>query len=157
MSSASRTATGSTTQRAMSAAVCQRPTNATSAGEKQINDMRNASRNAAGSMASEFTFRIQRELHFRIRGVSSRGVLALGGLKQEASGGREGGWTCFWSLDNIHPKVGKIYGEDPLGALLNCINFLTTLIKEHEDLGWQIWWLQEGDRGGLGDMVSTKE
>lgn len=90
-----------------------------------------------------------REMHFRIKGVESLGRLLVGGIEECKSEAKRGFWVCYWSLSNIHPEKGKIYGVDPLDALLNCIQFIIRLIEHHKEVGYEVWWNTEGDVGGL--------
>ncbi len=93
---------------------------------------------------------LRRELHFRIHGRDARGLLSIGGVRRKpASGKLSECWACAFSLGEIHPGNAEICGEDPLDAFLNCTRFAHRLIQNHKELGWQVWWLEEGDDGGL--------
>lgn len=90
-----------------------------------------------------------RELHFRIRGVESLGLLCIGGIEKCLTEQNNSLWLCYWSLSQIHPEKGKIYGVDPLDAFLNCTQFIICLITEHKEAGYEVWWNVEGDHAGL--------
>jgi hypothetical protein len=34
---------------------------------------------------------------------------------------------------------------------MNCLEFFRALIQEHKALGYEIWWIEEGDNGGLAE------
>jgi hypothetical protein len=91
-------------------------------------------------------FRLERELHFRIRGEYSTGKLFVGDLALQEDKKR---WACHWSLAHVHPEVGRIYGADPLAALTATLDFVSSLIRGSEADGLVIWWQTEGDHAGL--------
>src|SRR5688572_30564230 len=88
----------------------------------------------------------ERELTFRIRGVETKGKLKI--LRLEKVEGRNR-WACYWSLAYLHPEEGKIFGDDPLDAFFNCLDFLGNLIRGSEKDGLGVWWQYEGDHCGL--------
>jgi hypothetical protein len=92
------------------------------------------------------SFRLERELHFRIRDEHSTGTMFIGDLVWLQDRNR---WACHWSLAHVHPEVGRMYGTDPLEALTNTLDFLSSLIRGSEDDGLILWWQVEGDHGGL--------
>ena len=96
-----------------------------------------------------FSFTMERELQFEVGGRRSVGKLRIGGIEKTDAGDPDAFWSCCWSLDEIHPTKGKIYGIDPLDAFLNCIQFLKLLIERHKESGYRVWWNAEGDDGGL--------
>jgi hypothetical protein len=104
-----------------------------------------------------FNFTLEREVSIEIRGRRSTGKLRVGGIEKTDSADPDGFWVCYWSLDEIHPSVGKIYGVDALDALLNCIQFLRTLIERHKEAGYRVWWNAEGDDAGLVPPVVKNE
>jgi hypothetical protein len=91
-------------------------------------------------------FRLERELHFRIRGNYSTGKLFVGDLAWQED---RKCWACHWSLAYVHPEVGRIYGADPLAAVTRTLDFLSSLIRGSEADGLVVWWEFEGDHGGL--------
>ena len=101
-------------------------------------------------------FSITRVLQFEIRGKYSTGKLYIGGLRRDSEE-EDGFWACDWSLDEIHPKVGKINGIDGLDALLNCVLFVTNLIQRHASIGYEIWWHEKGDMAGLSLLQLDEE
>jgi hypothetical protein len=96
-----------------------------------------------------FDFVIERELNFEIEGKRSRGKLRVGGIEKANATDTEALWVCYWSLDEIHPTKGRIYGVDPLDSFLSCTQFLKTLIDQHKAIGYRVWWNEEGDDAGL--------
>jgi hypothetical protein len=91
-------------------------------------------------------FRLERDLNFRIGGEHSTGKLFVGDLVWQEDKKR---WACHWSLAYVHPEIGRIYGLDPLAALTNTLDFLSSLIRGSEDDGLIVWWQKEGDHAGL--------
>ena len=47
------------------------------------------------------SFRLERELHFRIRGEHSTGTMFIGDLVWLQDRNR---WACHWSLAHVHPE-----------------------------------------------------
>ncbi len=88
---------------------------------------------------------VRRKLNFRFRGKHRTGFVRIGSIFQKANGM----WACRCQLDFIYDIGGKIYGEDPLHALTNCLSFMRSLIRGSEKDGWKIWWLYKGDHGGF--------
>src|ERR1700761_2185036 len=91
-------------------------------------------------------FRLERELHFRIKGTPSTGKLFVGDLKW-IDGKKL--WACHWSIAHVHPEIGSFYGTDPLDALSKTLDFLSALIRGSEADGLAVWWKIEGDHAGL--------
>ena len=52
-------------------------------------------------------------------------------------------WACNFSIAHVHPEVAKLYGADPLGAVVNTLDFLSILIRGSEDDGLVVWWQTE--------------
>jgi len=85
-----------------------------------------------------------------VRNCPSQGYLVIGGIRRkERVDDLAECWACSWSIAEIHPDISEVMGEDPLDAFLNCIRLIQNLIFLHEEIGWKIWWLVEGDKGGL--------
>ena len=93
-----------------------------------------------------FPFRLERELHFRIRGQPSTGKLIVGEVNWMEAKKK---WACAYSLSHVDPEGGRIYGSDPLDALSKTLDFLSSLIRGSEDDGLIVWWQTEGDHAGL--------
>ena len=91
-------------------------------------------------------FKIERELNFRIGGKHCTGKVIVGDLTWQEERKR---WACHFSLAYVHNEVARIYGRDPLGAIINTLDFLSILIRGSEDDGLIVWWQMEGDHGGL--------
>jgi hypothetical protein len=108
---------------------------------------------AVNYMANRISCRLQREVNLSSGGEQSKILLTIHGIVRVQEPPGKACWACLWSLGKIHPRVGRIYGEDPLAALLNCVRFLIMVLKNEESLGHRIWWLQEGDCGGLCELV----
>jgi hypothetical protein len=87
-----------------------------------------------------------RELTFRIRGKVSKGSLQIHRISKIENKDR---WACYWSLAYVHPEIGRIFGEDPIDALFQCLDFIGNLIRGSEKDGLGIWWQYEGDHCGL--------
>lgn len=75
----------------------------------------------------------------------------MGNLRKLSAKGKADVWVCSWVLSETDPKPKDIYGEDALGALLNCLTFLKCYIR---DGGVQVWWLEKGDLAGLDAIAS---
>jgi len=58
-------------------------------------------------------------------------------------------WACHWSLTHVHPEIGRIYGADPLAALMATLDFVSSLIRGSEADGLVVWWKTQGDHAGL--------
>jgi hypothetical protein len=95
---------------------------------------------------SELPFKIERELHYRIKGQPSSGKLFIGDIEYLDASRR---WACHWSLAHIHPEIGRIYGADSLEALTRTLDFISSLIRGSEEDGLIVWWQVEGDHAGL--------
>ena len=91
-------------------------------------------------------FRLERELHFRIRGRPSTGKLVVGGISWLEAKKK---WGCEYSLAHVDPEGGCICGADQLDALSKAFDFLSSLIRGSEDDGLVVWWQAEGDHAGL--------
>ena len=93
---------------------------------------------------------ITRDLHIDFAGRETRGRLVIGKLRRKRKRGElTACWSWSWSLSELHPQEGDVCGEDPLNALQNCLRLIRLLIQNHKELGYEIWWLQKGDEGGL--------
>ena len=88
----------------------------------------------------------QRELTFCIRGETKKGLLQI--FKVRPVEGRDR-WECHWSLAYVHPEVGRIFGDDPLDAIFQCLDFIGNLITGSQKNGLRVWWQYEGDSCGL--------
>jgi hypothetical protein len=97
---------------------------------------------------------IERELNFRIEGECLKGRVFVGNIEFQEEKKR---WACEWDLSYLHHEVSKIYGKDPLDALLNTLDFLATFIRGSERDGYGIWWKEEGDHGGVGFPMTQEE
>lgn len=91
-------------------------------------------------------FKLERELHFRIRGQHSTGKLFVGDITWLEEKKK---WACHWSIAHVHPEVARLYGADPLDALTKTLDFLSSLIRGSEDDGLTVWGQDEGDHAGL--------
>ena len=91
-------------------------------------------------------FCIERELNFSLRGELRTGVVRIGRIEYQADRER---WVCQWFLSHLHHGTGHIYGGDPLEALCNTLDFLVSFIRESARDGYQVWWREQGDLGGL--------
>jgi hypothetical protein len=58
-------------------------------------------------------FKLERELHFRIRNQESTGKLFVGDITWLEERKK---WACHWSLAHVHPELGRVYGDDPSGS-----------------------------------------
>lgn len=99
-------------------------------------------------------FRLERQLHFRIGGEYSTGKLFVGDVTWQEDKKQ---WACHWSLAHVHPEIGKLYGDDPLAAILATLDFLSILIRGSEDDGLVVWWQMEGDHAGLTFPLSEEK
>jgi len=107
-------------------------------------------------MKNNLELNIDRPLHFVINGRRSLGKITLGTLRKKPQKGDLGEcWGCLCSISHISPKPREVCGEDPLDALLNCARFLKGLIVGHKDLGYKVYWLSEGDDGGLDQILEV--
>ena len=96
--------------------------------------------------ATTIEFRLERQLQFRIGGEYSTGKLFVGDVTWQEDKQR---WACHFSMAHVHPEVAKLYGPDPLAAVVNTLDFLSILIRGSEDDGLVVWWRTEGDHAGL--------
>ncbi|MGZ4972389.1 MAG: hypothetical protein ACXWDN_06475 [Limisphaerales bacterium] len=99
-------------------------------------------------------FKLERDLHFRIRGQPSTGKLLVGGVSWVEEKKK---WACAYSLAHVVPEGGRIYGDDPLDAVSKTLDFLSSLIRGSEDDGLVVWWKVEGDHGGLSFPMCESE
>jgi hypothetical protein len=99
---------------------------------------------------NETAFKIERELNVRLNGQHSVEKLSIWDLrKKQKTGDLDECWACSCTFPPICPEVATICGEDPLDAFLNAIWFVRKLIQGHKSIGYQVWWIEEGDDGGL--------
>src|SRR5262245_35865843 len=76
----------------------------------------------------------------------STAILRIEGVDQiSGHGSKATAWSCSWSLAPLHPTPQRIFGEDPLHALTNCLSFLRDLFERYQRSGLTFWWLHEGD------------
>jgi len=90
----------------------------------------------------------------RIGGQRVTGKLFVGDLVFQEGKNR---WACHWSLSHLHHGVSLIYGKDPLDALINTLDFLSTFIRGSEIDGYGIWWQSEGDNGGVRFPITERQ
>ena len=95
-------------------------------------------------MISSIQFR--RKIKFKFGGVEKDGELFAGNVKWSEEKEK---WACSWSVSEIHPEIGVLYGSDPLDALIRTLDFLSILIRGSEEDGLAVWWSQPGDHCGL--------
>jgi hypothetical protein len=89
---------------------------------------------------------LRRELQFVVRGERMTGELFLGDLQLDSERQR---WYCHWSLSFVHPEIGRMSGNDPMDALTQTFDFISSLIRGSEEDGLVVWWRYEGDHAGL--------
>lgn len=92
------------------------------------------------------SFEIRRKVRFAKAGRTKVGELVIGNLRKISTKGKADVWACSWMLSETDPKPKDIYGEDALGALLNCLTFLKCYIRDGDV---QVWWLEKDDLAGL--------
>jgi hypothetical protein len=99
------------------------------------------------SLATDhIAFSLKRELEFVIRGERMTGELFVGDLQFDPERRR---WYCHWSLSFVHPEIGRMSGDDPMDALTQTFDFISSLIRGSEEDGLVVWWRYEGDHAGL--------
>lgn len=99
---------------------------------------------------SETAFELVRDVHIRVRGRHRRGKLVIGAPKRKPHNGKLAPtWACSYAITGIDDVGTEICGEDPLDALVNCLRFVRKLIEKHKSIGYEVWWLEEGDNGCL--------
>jgi hypothetical protein len=96
-----------------------------------------------------FEFTLRRRLRFRIKDKVAAGDLVIGNLRKVRTRGKADAWACSWSLSETDPKPRDIYGEDALGAVVNCLVFLNSYVQNKAEAGIEIWWIEKGDNAGL--------
>ena len=92
------------------------------------------------------SFRLERELRFKITGELVKGTLSIGDLQWNDDKQK---WACHWSVTFVHPETGVTYGADPLDAFLRAMDFLSILMRGSEEDGLDVYWKEEGDHSGL--------
>lgn len=97
-------------------------------------------------MATIYPLKLERELYFILRGQPATGHVRLGDIFWMEERGE---WACEWSISFINPERTRMYGTDPLDALLRTVDFMTSLIRGSEADGLIVWWKERGDHGGL--------
>jgi hypothetical protein len=60
-------------------------------------------------------------------------------------------WICYWSCDYVCDE-GRIWGEDALHAIMNCIKLIRELLEGCERTGMQYWWKYRGDKCYLHEL-----
>jgi len=58
-------------------------------------------------------------------------------------------WGCRVFLSEVMLREHIVYGVDEIDAIANSIRYLKMLIAKHKEMGWKIWWIEEGDDGCL--------
>jgi len=91
-------------------------------------------------MIPKISLNLLREIHFEKDGKTFSGTLLIDALEQLD----EGKWACFWSCDYLCEN-GRVYGEDALRALANCLKLIRDLIDDAIKDGWIIWWRYRED------------
>jgi hypothetical protein len=91
-------------------------------------------------------FELKRNLFFEFDGKVVEGNLYIGAIQWIEAKNQ---WACSWSISHIHPEVGKIYGSDPLEAVITTLDFLSCLIRGSELDGLSVWWKERGDHAGI--------
>jgi hypothetical protein len=89
---------------------------------------------------------LTRTLTFVINGLETTGELQISRIEFYPKLQK---WACYWSLSFIHPEESRIFGNDPLGALFQCLDFIGNLIRGSERDGLDVWWKVPGDHCGL--------
>ena len=93
-----------------------------------------------------FSLRLERVLHFQLSDQETTGTLFVGDIRWQEEKKK---WVCHWSLSNVHPEIGQIYGDDPLDALIKTLDFLSVLIRGSENDGLIVWWQNRNDHAGI--------
>lgn len=100
-------------------------------------------------------FKLTRRLHIAPPGgLTTEGDVTIWSLRFDES---KAMWACQWSMDIVHPNRANVLGEDPMDAVSLCLRFLGTLIRGHENDGWRIHWLVEGDHGGFTEFLAGSD
>jgi hypothetical protein len=97
-------------------------------------------------MAKVYTVNMERAFSFRTGDEVKPGKITVGEIRWLPERKE---WACDWSIEPINPEVGRIYGKDPLDALIKTLDFLSTLIRGSEIDGLECWWAQPGDHAGF--------
>src|SRR4051794_9093714 len=95
-------------------------------------------------MNSIIPLQIVRQINFQKSEHSFSGELRLDRLEQIG----ERKWACYWSCDYMCEN-GRIYGEDSLQALMNCLSFIADLFRDARGNGLSIWWKSPSDGSGF--------
>jgi hypothetical protein len=91
-------------------------------------------------------FELKRTLFFELDGKVVEGSLYVGEVQWNDAKSK---WACSWSVSHIHPEVGRVYGCDPLDAVVAALDFLSCLLRGSELDGLSVWWKERGDHAGL--------
>lgn len=92
----------------------------------------------------QITLNIRRRLHFAKDDKAFDGDVIISDI-QAISANK---WVCHWSVDHLSGQR-KVYGEDALNALTNCLLVIAGLIKGAGKDGVSVWWQYSGDSGGI--------
>jgi hypothetical protein len=92
-------------------------------------------------------FQFERPLHFVIAGRHETGHVRIGPIEKMESGK----WACYWSISQVHPEPGRLWGDDPLQAFNRVMHVVGRLLRGSEEDGLVVWWQFEGDHGGFDD------
>jgi hypothetical protein len=104
---------------------------------------------------NEMSFKMEREVHVRLKGREFTETFSIQGFsKKNKEGDLDECWVCSCSFPLLFSQSTNICGEDPLNAFMNCLAFLRRLIQGHKSLGYEIWWIEEGDDGGLAETIT---
>ena len=70
----------------------------------------------------------------------------------QTEGGR---WECRYDLGGLFAvSPGRIVGGDAVEAMQLCLRFVHFLMSEcAADRGFEVCWMEEGDRGGFGPQL----
>jgi hypothetical protein len=106
---------------------------------------------------TKIDFIIQRKLHLSSRRSGQKtktSIVSIGGIER-MPGGHD---ACYFKVPLHSRKRKKIYGEDPMQALLLCLRHVRELIQtEMEHRNVDIWWVKKGDGGGFELLSNTRD
>ena len=58
-------------------------------------------------------------------------------------------WVCWCHIPIVLIQPRKVYGEDALQAIVLAFEMCRGSIQHFCDRGGSVWWLEEGDMGGI--------
>jgi hypothetical protein len=91
-------------------------------------------------------FKLSRRLSISLNGIVNTATLSICAPRSTPA---NNAWACECGIEGIIYPPRKIYGEDALDALLNCLSFCRDSLRDFCTEDRLVWWLEQGDEGAI--------